>query len=65
MENITLSKAKYEILRKKAFLYEEVFKALPKRIFGTEVYSEKRIKEFEQEDKLDKKTKNRLEKLLK
>lgn len=65
METITLPKTKYEILRKQASLYEEIFRCLPERIFGTEIYSKKRIKEFLKEDKLDKKTRNRLAKLLK
>ncbi|MBU4299160.1 hypothetical protein KJ636_03900 [Patescibacteria group bacterium] len=65
METITLPKIKYEILKKQATLYEKIFRFLPERIFGTEIYSEKRIKEFLKEDKLDKKTRARLEKLLK
>jgi len=65
MKMITLPKTKYEILKKQASLYEEIFRYLPERIFGTEMYSKKRIKEFLREDKLDKKTKSRLEKILK
>jgi hypothetical protein len=65
METITLPKTKYEILKKQASLYEEIFKYLPERIFGTEIYSKKRIKEFLREDKLDKNTRSRLGKLLK
>lgn len=65
MNTITLPKTKYNILRKQASLYEEIFRYLPERIFGTEIYSQKRVKEFLKEDKIDKKTKDRLEKLLK
>ena len=65
METITLPKTKYEVLRKKASLYEEIFRFLPKRIFSIESYSREQIKEFSKEDRLDKKTKNRLQKLLK
>ena len=65
MKTVTLPKTKYEILKKQASLYEEIFRYLPERIFGTEMYSKKRIKEFLREDKLDKKTKSRLEKILK
>jgi len=64
MQNITLPKIEYETLRKKAFLYEKVFKFVPERIFGVESYSEDRIKEFLKEDKVDKKTVKCLEKLL-
>ena len=65
MKTVTLPKTKYEILKKQASLYEEIFRYLPERIFGTEMYSKKRIKEFLREDKLGKKTKSRLEKILK
>ena len=65
MKTVTLPKTKYEILKKRASLYEKIFRYLPERIFGTEIYSKKRIKEFLKEDRLDKKTKNRLQKLLK
>ena len=64
MKSITLPKTEYETLRKKAFLYEEVFKFVPERIFGVESYSKDRMKEFLKEDKLDKKTVISLEKLL-
>ena len=64
MQNITLPKTKYEVLKKKASLYEEVFKFIPEKIFGTESYSDNRIKEFSKEDRLDKKTIKRLEKIL-
>jgi hypothetical protein len=56
METVTLPKTKYEILKKQASLYEKIFRYSPERIFGTEIYSKKRIKEFLKEDKLDRKT---------
>jgi hypothetical protein len=65
METITLPKTKYEILKKQASLYEEIFRYLPEKIFGVETYSKKRIKEFLKEDKLNRKIRSRLEKLLK
>ncbi len=65
MENITLPKIKYEDLRRKASLYEEIFRFIPERVFGIELYSDKRIKEFMKEDRMDKKERSRLEKLLK
>lgn len=65
MKTVTLPKIKYEILKKRAALYEKIFEHLPERIFGREIYSKKRIKEFLREDKLDEKTKDHLEKILK
>ncbi len=65
METVTLPKPKYEILKKQALLYEEIFKYLPEKIFGIETYSKKRIKEFLKEDKLDRKTRKRFQKILK
>jgi len=64
METVILPKTKYEILKKQSSLYEKIFRYSPERIFGTEIYSNNRIKEFLKEDKLDKKTKSRLQKLL-
>lgn len=65
METVTLPKIKYDIVEKKAFLYEKIFKSLPKRLFGVESYSSEQIKEFIKEDRIDKKTKNSLNKILK
>ncbi len=65
MKTITLPKSKYEILKKQASLYEKIFKYLPERVFGAEIYSKKRIREFLKENKIDKTTKSRLERLLK
>lgn len=63
METVTLPKTKYEILKKRASLYENIFRFLPEKIFGTELYSKRRIKEFLKEDRLDKKTRNRIGKI--
>ena len=65
METITIPKTKYEILKKQASLYKEIFRFLPEKFFGIETYSQKRLKEFQKEDRLDKKTRNRLQKILK
>ena len=65
METITLPKIKYETIEKKAFLYEKIFRSLPKRLFGVEFYSDRQVNEFIKEDKIDKKTKISLNKLLK
>ncbi len=64
METVTLPKTKYQILKKQASLYEKIFRYSPERIFGTEIYSEKRIKEFLKEDRLNRETKNYFQKLL-
>lgn len=65
METIILPKTKYEILKKQASLYEEIFRFSPEKAFGIEIYSQKRLKEFRKEDRLDKKTRSRLQKILK
>jgi hypothetical protein len=65
METITIPKTKYEILKKQALLYKEIFRDLAEKFFGIEIYSQKRLKEFQKEDRLDKTTRNRLQKILK
>ena len=65
MDTVTLPKTKYEILKRQASLYEKIFRFSAEKIFGTEIYSRKRLKEFRKEDRLDKETKNRLQKILK
>jgi len=65
METISIPKNKYEILKKQASLYKEIFRFLPERFFGIEIYSRKRLKEFQKEDRLNKKTRNRLQRILK
>jgi hypothetical protein len=65
MKTITIPKTKYEILKKQALLYKEIFRYLPERFFGLEIYSQKRFEEFKKEDRLDKKVRDRLQKILK
>lgn len=65
METVNIPKTKYEILKKQALLYKEIFKFLPEKFFGIEIYTKKRIKEFQKEDKLSRETKKRLQKILK
>lgn len=65
MNVITLSKTKYEILEKKAALYEKFFKKIAKIVFETEDYSSKRIQEFLKEDRISKTTKQKIEKIFK
>jgi len=65
MSTITLPKTEYEILRRKASLYEQIFSFMPKRFLETEDYSRERIKEFLEQDKINKETKRRLKSLLK
>lgn len=65
METVIVPKTKYEILKKQASLYKEIFRFLPERFFGIEIYSQRRLKEFQKEDKLDKRIRSRLQKILK
>ena len=65
MNTVTLQKTEYEDLKKKASLYEKVFRFISKQSFGIESYSDKRVREFTKEDRLDAKTRQKLEKLLK
>ena len=65
MATVTLQKTEYENLKKKASLYEKVFRFVSRQNFGIEAYSDKRISEFRKEDSLDAKTRQKLEKLLK
>lgn len=61
---ITLPKAQYEILKKRASLYTEMLRFIPELRWGIEEYSEQRIKEFIQVDRLARATRARLEKML-
>ena len=65
MSTVTLPKTEYENLKKKASLYEKIFRFVSSQSFGIDSYSDKRIKEFMQEDRVDRKTRQKLEKLLK
>lgn len=64
MTTITVPKSKFEILKKRASLYETILRTLPERKWGIEEYPEKRIKELMQEDRLNKKVRARIQKLL-
>ena len=64
MVTVTLPKTKYDILKKRASLYEAMLRFLPERKWGIEEYSPKRIQEFLREDRLDKATRVRLKKAL-
>ena len=64
MATITVLKTKYEILEKRASLYEKILCSLKERRFGVEEYSQKRLKEFMSQDKINKNTQSRLKKLL-
>ena len=64
MSTVTLQKTEYEDLKKKASLYEKVFRFISKQNFGIESYSDKRVKELMKEDRIDAKTRQKLEKLL-
>lgn len=61
---ITLPKAQYEILKKRASLYTEMLRFVPELRWGIEEYSEPRIREFLKTDQMDRATRVRLEKLL-
>ena len=64
MTVVTLSKAKYDVLEKRARLYEAFLRRLPERKWGVEKYSSQRIREFLASDRLDKKASSSLKKLL-
>jgi hypothetical protein len=64
METVTIPKVQYQKLKNEASLYEKLFKFLPERVFGVENYSSVRIRDFLSEDKVDKKTKQAIEKLI-
>jgi len=65
MNTVTLQKTAYEDLKKKASLYEKVFRFISRQSFGMESYSDKQVKELMKEDRLDSATRLKLEKLLK
>ena len=64
MTVVTLPKSKFDIIKKKASLYEAILKFVPEWKWGIEEYSSKRIREFMRGDRLDKKTQARIKKLL-
>lgn len=65
MNVVTLPKTKYEILEKKAALYEKFFKKIAEMVFEIEYYSPKRMQKFLKEDKISKATRQKIEKVLK
>ena len=64
MTTITLPRPRYEILKRRAQLYQAVLRTLPELRWGIEEYTPERIKEFMRQDKLDKKTLARVKELL-
>lgn len=64
MNTVTITKSKFDILTKRASLYEAILRFIPKRKWGIEEYSSRRIKEFTREDRLDRKTSARIKKFL-
>lgn len=64
MATVTISKTQFDILKKRASLYEAILKALPERKWGIEEYSPARIREFIRQDRLNQKTRARLKKIL-
>jgi hypothetical protein len=60
MTTVTISKNKYETLKKQASLYEKLLKPVSKQKWPLEDYSEKRIREFMRADKIDRKNASRL-----
>ncbi|TSC75333.1 MAG: hypothetical protein G01um101433_907 [Parcubacteria group bacterium Gr01-1014_33] len=64
MITITIPKAKYDIMEKRASLYERILRFLPERKWGIEEYSAQRIKEFAREDTLTKTTRAKVKTLL-
>ncbi len=64
MSTVTLPKKEYEMLKRKASLYEQVFRRISERTFGVERYSSKRIREFMAADRIPKDAAKRLKKVL-
>lgn len=64
MNTVTLSKTEFDVLRKRAALYEAILKSLPEKKWNIEEYTTGRIREFLREDRLDKKVRARARKLL-
>lgn len=53
MATVTISKTEYELLKKKASLYEQVLKPQLEKKYKIERYSLKRLEEFLSQDRLD------------
>jgi len=65
MNTVTLPKSEYNLLKKRASLYEAVLKNLPEGKWGVKEYNEEQIKEFMKVDRISAKTQSRLKQLLK
>lgn len=63
MNTVTIPKSKFEMLEKRASLYETILRQLPEYRWGIEKYSQKRIQGFMGKDRLDQKTRARLKKI--
>lgn len=61
---VTLPKTQYEIIKKRASLYNEMLRFIPELRWGIEEYSEQRIREFIKTDQIGSATRARLKKVL-
>ncbi len=64
MNTITIPQTKFNLLEKRATLYEKFLRSLPERRWGIEDYSGKRVREFMREDRLNPKLRSQLKKLI-
>ena len=60
MTVVTVPKKEYEDLRQKASLYEVLLRSAPDKVFGIEMYSKARLREFLKEDRVDRKTREKI-----
>lgn len=64
MSTVTIPKSKFEMLERRASLYEIILRQLPEYRWGIEKYTQKRIQDFMKQDLLDQKTRARLKKIM-
>ncbi|OGM93606.1 hypothetical protein A2935_03225 [Candidatus Wolfebacteria bacterium RIFCSPLOWO2_01_FULL_47_17b] len=64
MTTVTISKVKFNILQKRASLYDAILRSLPEKRWGIETYSSSRMKEFAWSDRLDVRVKKRIQKFM-
>lgn len=64
MNTVTIPKSRFEMLEKRASLYENILRQLPEYRWGIEKYSQKRIQGFMRQDRLDQKMRARLKKIV-
>ncbi len=64
MTSITLPKTQYDILKRRAVLYEKILRSLPERKWGIEEYTSERVREFMREDKIGAVVRTRAKKML-